>query len=64
MKLVYRNADYEYTIKPGDDIDALARKYLGDHGLKDLLYDFNRQLIRGQKLRPGEKITIPFRYRR
>ena len=62
--LAARERDYTYTIRDGDTIDDLARKYLGDHALKSVLYDYNPSLVRGDRLIPGRKIVIPFRYRR
>jgi len=63
-ELMFREADYTYTIKDGDVIDDLARKYLGTNTLKSVLYDRNPHLSKGLKLEPGVQIVIPFSERR
>ncbi len=63
LRLADKGADYEYIVQDGDTIDLLARKYLGRHDLKKLLYEENPELPRGLRLAPGTRIKIPFRYR-
>ncbi|MFT7617258.1 MAG: hypothetical protein ACI97A_000892 [Planctomycetota bacterium] len=63
MKLAVAQEDYIYVVKEGDSIDALAKKYLGRHELKDILYTENPDIQRGLGIPPGTKITIPFRHR-
>ena len=62
--LLHQGADYTYTVREGDVIDDLARKYLGDNTLKSILYDRNPHLVRGLRLEPGTRILIPFSERR
>ena len=64
LRLIYSNADYEYTVQDGDTVDTLAKKYLGDYGLRNVIYEFNHRIGRETVLRRGEKITIPLRFRR
>ncbi len=62
-KLAETGKDYEYVIKEGDTIDELARKYLGSHNLKSILFQTNSELTPGAQLPVGTKIIIPFRER-
>ncbi|MCB9831065.1 MAG: LysM peptidoglycan-binding domain-containing protein [Planctomycetes bacterium] len=64
LDLAERGEDYQYEIRDGDTIDELARKYLGRHELKSLLFRENPQLVPGRRLEAGTRITIPFRFRR
>ena len=64
LRLADAKEDYEYSTTEGDTIDILARKYLGSHEFKDMLYRENEHLRRGQKIPVGTKLTIPFRFRR
>lgn len=64
LDLADREADYVYEVKDGDSIDEIARKYLGRHELKSVIYRENPGLPRGVRLEPGTRITIPLRYRR
>ncbi len=52
--------DYVYEVKPGDTLDDLARKFLGDASKKPLLFRANPDLVPGGFLSSGTKLVIPF----
>lgn len=56
-----REKQVSYTVKPGDTLWGLARKYLGDGARYTAIYDLNRDVI-GQDpsmLHSGMVLTIP-----
>ncbi len=49
-----------YTIKPGDWLSKIAKKYYGDMFLYNLIYNANKRIIRDPNLiYPGQIIQIP-----
>lgn len=63
MRHVYDGRDYTYTIRSGDSLRAIAKKYLGDEKMVSVLKEHNPTLRQGTP-RSGTKIVIPMKLRR
>ncbi len=51
--------DY-YTIKSGDSLSKIAKKFYGDGNLYNKIFEANREVIKDANLiYPGQKIRIP-----
>lgn len=48
-----------HVVKPGDTLNALARRYLGDSRRWPEIHRLNPQLRNPNALTPGERLTIP-----
>lgn len=56
------DAQTTYTVKPGDSLASLARRYYGDPEKWRVLYDANRELLNNpDDLHVGDVLTIPQR---
>lgn len=53
--------DTTYTVKSGDSLWAIAKKYLGDGSRYPELYDLNKDTIGSDpnRIYPGQTFTIP-----
>jgi nucleoid-associated protein YgaU len=56
--------DQNYTVRPGDNLSKIAKKFYGDSEQWDLIYARNRQLIgpRPDALKVGMELVIPQAY--
>lgn len=56
--------DQNYTVRPGDNLSKIAKKFYGDSEKWDLIYARNRKLIgpRPDALKVGMEIVIPQAY--
>ena len=56
--------DQNYTVRPGDNLSKIAKKFYGDSEQWDLIYARNRKLIgpRPDALKVGMEIVIPQAY--
>lgn len=49
-----------HTVRPGETLEGLAKKYYGDRKLAMFIYKHNEQYIRDPNvIYPGQKIIIP-----
>lgn len=54
------NEPYDYIVQPGDTLERIAAKWLGDAAQWPRLYEANRSRIKDPNLiRPGLKLIIP-----
>ena len=53
-------AETTYTVKPGDTLSAIAKKFLGDANAWRDIFEANRdQLSDPDKIKPGQVLKIP-----
>lgn len=64
MKYVYESRDMRYTVKPGESLSQIAKKYLGDARMVNELKERNPSLRHGVAPPPGSRIVIPMGLRR
>jgi polar amino acid transport system substrate-binding protein len=49
-----------YTVRIGDNIERVARKFYGDESKVNLIYEVNRDIIKkGELLRVGTELSVP-----